>query len=88
MKSGISEVQSGVDNANLAGKSLKKIVDSVAQVTTMVENVATTTARQKEDVSRVERNIARNHHAHQQQRKYHQPGRSCFKRAEQPVVRI
>jgi len=58
MKSGISEVQSGVDNANLAGESLKKIVDSVAQVTTMVENVATTTARQKEDVMRVETNIA------------------------------
>lgn len=57
MKSGISEVQSGVDNANLAGLSLKKIVDSVAQVTAMVENVATTTARQKEDVARVERNI-------------------------------
>ncbi|HEU0186335.1 MAG TPA: methyl-accepting chemotaxis protein [Gallionellaceae bacterium] len=58
MKSGIAEVQSGVDNANMAGASLKKIVDSVAQVTTMVENVATTTARQKEDVMRVERNIA------------------------------
>ena len=58
MKSGISEVQSGVDNANLAGESLKKIVDSVAQVTAMVENVATTTARQKEDVMRVESNIA------------------------------
>ena len=58
MKSGISEVQSGVSNANLAGQSLKKIVDSVAQVTTMVENVATTTARQKEDVIRVENNIA------------------------------
>lgn len=58
MKSGISEVQSGVDNANLAGQSLKKIVDSVAQVTAMVENVATTTARQKEDVMRVESNIA------------------------------
>jgi methyl-accepting chemotaxis protein len=58
MKSGIAEVQNGVDNANLAGESLKKIVDSVAQVTHMVENVATTTARQKEDVMRVERNIA------------------------------
>jgi len=58
MKSGISEVQNGVDNANLAGQSLKKIVDSVAQVTTMVENVATTTARQKEDVMRVENNIS------------------------------
>jgi methyl-accepting chemotaxis protein len=58
MKSGISEVQSGVNNANLAGQSLKKIVDSVAQVTMMVENVATTTARQKEDVMRVESNIA------------------------------
>lgn len=57
MKSGISEVQSGVNNANLAGQSLKKIVDSVAQVTMMVENVATTTARQKVDVMRVESNI-------------------------------
>jgi len=57
MQSGISEVQNGVTNANLAGESLKKIVDSVAQVTTMVENVATTTSRQKEDVIRVERNI-------------------------------
>ncbi len=57
MKSGIADVQSGVDNANLAGQSLKKIVDSVAQVTTMVENVATTTARQKEGVMRVEKNI-------------------------------
>jgi methyl-accepting chemotaxis protein len=58
MKGGITEVQSGVNNANLAGQSLKKIVDSVAQVTVMVENVATTTARQKEDVIRVERNIS------------------------------
>ena len=58
MNGGITEVQTGVNNANLAGQSLKKIVDSVAQVTVMVENVATTTARQKEDVIRVERNIS------------------------------
>jgi len=58
MENSISEVQNGVSNANLAGQSLKKIVDSVAQVTMMVENVATTTARQKEDVTRVESNIA------------------------------
>jgi methyl-accepting chemotaxis protein len=53
-----TEVQSGVSNANLAGQSLKKIVDSVMQVTTMVENVASTTARQREDVTRVEKNMA------------------------------
>ena len=52
-----TEVQSGVSNANLAGQSLKKIVDSVMQVTTMVENVASTTARQREDVTRVEKNM-------------------------------
>jgi methyl-accepting chemotaxis protein len=52
-----TEVQSGVSNANLAGQSLKKIVDSVMQVTTMVENVAATTARQREDVTRVEKNM-------------------------------
>jgi len=57
MKNSSAEVQSGVENANLAGQSLQKIVDSVAQVTLMVENVAATTARQKEDVTRVEKNI-------------------------------
>lgn len=57
MKNSSAEVQSGVENANLAGQSLQKIVDSVAQVTLMVENVAATTARQKEDVTRVENNI-------------------------------
>ena len=57
MKNSSAEVQSGVENANLAGQSLQKIVDSVAQVTIMVESVASTTARQKEDVMRVERNI-------------------------------
>jgi methyl-accepting chemotaxis protein len=53
-----TEVQSGVNNANLAGQSLKKIVDSVMQMTTMVENVASATARQREDVTRVEKNMA------------------------------
>jgi methyl-accepting chemotaxis protein len=57
MKNSGAEVQSGVDNANQAGQSLKKIVDSVMQVTIMVESVASTTARQKEDVMRVERNM-------------------------------
>jgi methyl-accepting chemotaxis protein len=57
MKNSSIEVQSGVENANLAGQSLQKIVDSVAQVTIMVENVAATTARQKVDVIRVEKNI-------------------------------
>jgi methyl-accepting chemotaxis protein len=57
MKNSGSEVQSGVENANRAGKSLEKIVDSVTRVTLMVESVASTTARQKEDVSRVERNM-------------------------------
>jgi len=57
MKNSSIEVQSGVENANLAGQSLQKIVDSVAQVTIMVENVAATTARQKVDVNRVEQNI-------------------------------
>lgn len=57
MKNSSAEVQSGVENANLAGQSLQKIVDSVARVTLMVENVAATTARQKEDVTRVENNI-------------------------------
>jgi methyl-accepting chemotaxis protein len=57
MKNSGAEVQSGVDNANLAGQSLKKIVDSVSQVTTMVEIVAATTARQREDVMRVEKNM-------------------------------
>jgi methyl-accepting chemotaxis protein len=52
-----AEVQNGVNNANLAGQSLKKIVDSVMQVTVIVENVAKTTARQKEDVNRVEKNM-------------------------------
>ncbi len=58
MNGSIKEVQLGVDNANLAGQSLKKIVDSVTQVSTMVENVASATARQKEDVIRVEKNMA------------------------------
>ena len=53
-----TEVQGGVNNANLAGQSLKKIVDSVMQVTMMVENVASATARQREDVTRVEKNMA------------------------------
>lgn len=57
MNTSSNEVQSGVQNANLAGQSLQKIVDSVAQVTIMVENVAATTARQKEGVMRVEKNI-------------------------------
>lgn len=57
MKNSSSEVQSGVENANMAGQSLQKIVDSVSQVTVMVESVAATTARQKEDVMRVEKNI-------------------------------
>ena len=57
MKNSGTEVQSGVDNANLAGQSLKKIVDSVMQVTTMVESVASTTARQREAVIRVEKNM-------------------------------
>jgi methyl-accepting chemotaxis protein len=57
MKNSGTEVQSGVDNANLAGQSLKKIVDSVMQVTTMVESVASTTARQREAVMRVEKNM-------------------------------
>jgi len=57
MKNSSAEVQSGVENANLAGQSLKKIVTSVAQVTIMVESVAATTARQKEDVMRVEKNM-------------------------------
>ena len=58
MNNSSSEVQRGVDNANLAGQSLQKIVESVAQVTTMVESVASTTARQSESVTRVENNIA------------------------------
>ena len=58
MNNSSSEVQRGVDNANLAGQSLQKIVESVAQVTTMVESVASTTARQSESVTRVEKNIA------------------------------
>lgn len=57
MQTSSVEVQSGVENANLAGQSLQKIVDSVTQVTMMVESVAATTARQKEDVLRVEKNI-------------------------------
>jgi len=57
MNTSSSEVQNGVENANLAGQSLKKIVDSVTQVTSMVESVAAATARQKEDVMRVEKNI-------------------------------
>lgn len=57
MKNSSTEVQSGVENANRAGKSLEKIVDSVTQVTMMVESVAATTARQKEDVTRVEKNM-------------------------------
>jgi len=57
MKNSSAEVQSGVENANLAGQSLQKIVNSVAQVTLMVESVASTTARQKEDVTRVEKNM-------------------------------
>ena len=57
MKNSSSEVQRGVENANLAGKSLEKIVSSVSQVTTMVESVASTTARQKEDVIRVEKTM-------------------------------
>jgi len=57
MNNSSNEVQSGVKSANLAGQSLQKIVDSVAQVTIMVENVAATTARQKEEVMRVEKNI-------------------------------
>lgn len=52
-----TEVQSGVNNANLAGQSLKKIVDSVMQMTTMVESVASAAARQREDVTRVEKNM-------------------------------
>jgi len=57
MKNSSAEVQSGVENGNLAGQSLQKIVNSVAQVTLMVESVASTTARQKEDVTRVEKNM-------------------------------
>ena len=57
MKNSSTEVQRGVENANLAGKSLEKIVSSVSQVTTMVESVASTTARQKEDVIRVEKTM-------------------------------
>ena len=57
MKTSSTEVESGVANANLAGQSLKKIVDRVTQVTVMVESVASTTARQKEEVNRVEKNI-------------------------------
>lgn len=57
MNSSSTEVKNGVDNANLAGQSLQKIVASVMQVTTMVESVAATTARQKEDVMRVEKNM-------------------------------
>lgn len=57
MQTSSTEVQNGVKNANLAGQSLQKIVDSVTQVTTMVESVASTTARQKEDVTRVENNM-------------------------------
>ena len=58
MQSGIAEVQSGVENASQSGESLRRIVESVSKVTEMVESVATTTARQKEDVQSVERNIA------------------------------
>ena len=58
MKNSSSEVQRGVENANLAGLSLEKIVNSVAQVTSMVESVASATARQKEDVIRVEKTMA------------------------------
>jgi methyl-accepting chemotaxis protein len=57
MQTSSSEVQNGVKNANLAGQSLQKIVDSVTQVTKMVESVASTTARQKADVIRVEKNM-------------------------------
>ncbi len=57
MQTSSDEVQNGVKNANLAGQSLKKIVESVTQVTNMVESVASTTARQKEDVVRVEKNM-------------------------------
>lgn len=55
MENSSTEVQNGVDNANLAGQSLEKIVGSISKVTTMVESVATTTSRQKEDVVRVEK---------------------------------
>ena len=58
MKNSSTEVQRGVENANLAGQSLEKIVNSVAQVTSMVESVASATARQKEDVIRVEKTMA------------------------------
>ena len=51
------EVQDGVNNANLAGQSLQKIVDSITKVTTMVENVAMTTTHQKTDVMRVENHM-------------------------------
>ena len=57
MQTSSNEVQNGVKNANLAGQSLQKIVESVTQVTQMVESVASTTARQKEDVIRVEKNM-------------------------------
>ncbi len=57
MKNSGEEVQSGVGNANQAGQSLQKIVESVSQVTLMVESVAATTARQREDVMRVEKNM-------------------------------
>jgi methyl-accepting chemotaxis protein len=57
MKTSSTEVQNGVNNANLAGQSLQKIVASINQVTSMVESVAATTARQKEDVMRVEKNM-------------------------------
>lgn len=57
MKTSSNEVQNGVSNANLAGQSLQKIVASINQVTSMVESVASTTARQKEDVMRVEKNM-------------------------------
>ncbi|MDD5329793.1 MAG: methyl-accepting chemotaxis protein [Sulfuricella sp.] len=58
MKSGTVDVQNGVVNAREAGNSLRNIVESAEQVTSMVQEIAQTTQTQNKDAQMIRQNIS------------------------------
>jgi len=58
MENGTREVIAGLDNARSAGESLRQIVTSAEQMTTMVQDIATATRKQGDDVASVRRHTA------------------------------
>ena len=58
MNAGTSDVKEGVENAREAGNSLRKIVESAEQLTSMVQEIASATQLQNKDVQMMRQNIA------------------------------